>query len=106
MELKKTCHRFRDIFGKKIFIENHLPTTTKKLKNLNESIEKSLLHLVQTISRLQTQIEGKEKLQWLNEIFGKRIMGNGIEAPKKMSALQKQASIIEESNVSIKVIQK
>lgn len=101
VELKKLFHRFRDIVGKKIFIENHLPTTSKKLKSYNESIEKTLLHLVQLISKLQVQVEDKEKVQWLNDIFGKvPHYENGDAIPKKMSALQKQASIIEESNVS------
>uniref|UniRef100_A0AC35FRT9 Protein phosphatase 1 regulatory subunit 21 N-terminal domain-containing protein n=1 Tax=Panagrolaimus sp. PS1159 TaxID=55785 RepID=A0AC35FRT9_9BILA len=103
VELKKIFHRFRDIFGKKIFIENHLPTTSKKLKGYNESIEKALMHLVQGITKLQTQFEDKEKVGWFNEIFfvkksAAAIKTNGFEPQKKMSALQKQASIIEESN--------
>lgn len=101
VELKKVFHKFRDIFGKKIFIENHLPTTSKKLKHINDTIDKNLLQFVQIIVKIHGRFGDKNVVDILSStLWGKK---SDVETRngKKMSILEKQASVIEESQVRL-----
>ena len=99
VELKKLFHKLRDIFGKKIFIENHLPTASKKLRTLNDSIEKGFLQLVQVVGKICSILEDKNSMDNVYTIFvdKKYSETNG----RKMTILEKQTSLLEESKVKL-----
>uniref|UniRef100_A0A7E4UM11 Protein phosphatase 1 regulatory subunit 21 n=1 Tax=Panagrellus redivivus TaxID=6233 RepID=A0A7E4UM11_PANRE len=102
VELKKAFHRLRDAFSKKTFIENHLPTASKKLKNLNDTIEKRLLTIGQVFGHFHAVLDEDPGLaSHLAEVVWDRKPAPEILAQtngKKMTVLQKQKSIIEDNN--------
>ncbi|KAH7730316.1 Protein F33E11.3 [Aphelenchoides avenae] len=66
-ETARTFESLKELKKKKVLVENHLPTASKRLKCVNECIEKCVVQFASTLSKLQSMCSDEQAMRVLQE---------------------------------------